>query len=60
MSELKKVWVTDTRYPDKPAFLHDEHLLQFSKYLKRASRPKPARQAKVTEPAPSTAKKKKN
>lgn len=50
MSELKKVWVTDTRHPNKPAFLYAEHLLKFSKNLKRASKPKPGKQAKVTEP----------
>lgn len=60
MSELKKVWVTDTRHPDKPAFLYAEHLLAHSKHLKRASRPKAAtrQQTKVTEPAQSTSKKK--
>lgn len=57
MSELKKVWVTDTRHPNKPAFLYAEHLLKFSKHLKRASKPKPKpkgrQQARVTEPAPA-------
>lgn len=63
MPELKKVWVTDTRHPDKPAFLYAEHLLKHSKYLKKSNRPKAAsrQQTRVTEPevtANTTSKKK--
>lgn len=53
-NELKKVWVTDTRTPDKPAFLYPEHLLKLSKHLKKASKPKPRQQTRVTEPASAT------
>lgn len=53
-NELKKVWVTDTRTKDSQPFLYAEHLLKHSKYLKRASRPKPRQQTKVTEPAATT------
>jgi hypothetical protein len=51
MTELKKVWVTDQRDKDADPFLYPEHLLKFSKHLKKASRPKPRQQTKVTEPA---------
>lgn len=61
MSDLKKVWVTDTRHPDKPAFLYAEHLLKHSTHLKKAGRPKaaPRQQARVTEPANTTTSKNK-
>lgn len=64
MSELKKVWVTDTRDKDAEPFLYAEHLLPYSKHLKKASRPKPRQQTRVTEPAtqatPPAGSKKKN
>lgn len=54
MTELNKVWVTDTRDKDADPFLYPEHLLKFSKHLKKASRPKPRQQTRVTEPASTT------
>lgn len=64
MSELNKVWVTDTRKKDAEPFLYPEHLLKHSKYLKKASRPVSQQRVRVTEPAtqatpPAESKKKK-
>lgn len=43
----RKVWVTDKRDPKKKPFLHEEHLIKFSKNLV----PVKTETAQVTEPA---------
>ena len=49
MSNLKKIWVVDTRQPDQKPFLFAEHLLPLTKHLKKSDRPRPTTQ-RVTEP----------
>lgn len=55
-NNLKKIWVVDTRTPDQKPFLFAEHLMPFTKHLKRSNRPS-VTPTRVTEPESSKAKK---
>lgn len=55
MTELRKVWVTDTRKKDSTPFLFPQHLLAYTKHVKLSAKDAAGRKVSMPEPVSAPA-----